>query len=275
MGPQTPKRLKQVLDAVPPGYLVTASWLTERGFAYGSFRDYVKRGWLDRVARGVFRRPDPSAARPETASWQHCVLSMQHILDYQVHVGAGTALALQGHSHYLPLGGAPSIWLYGQPMPSWLARVRLDARLTTRTLSLFEDTKLGVENQGEVVEPLLVREAPQPWSLRTSTPERAILELLDELPDNVGFDKADKLFEGLVGLRPSLLTELLQSCRKIKTRRLFFVFADRHEHGWRKYVQPEAFDLGRGDRALVPGGTLHPHYRIVIPKQYVSPEESN
>jgi hypothetical protein len=55
------QNLKKLLDAVPSGYLIDAAWLVSHGFAYESFRDYVKRGWLERITRGVFRRPIPNA----------------------------------------------------------------------------------------------------------------------------------------------------------------------------------------------------------------------
>jgi hypothetical protein len=73
-------------------------------------------------------------------------------------------------------------------------------------------------------------------------------------------------------LRPRLLSDLLQACRKIKVKRLFFVFADRHNHPWRKRIDPQAFALGSGDRALVSGGKIHPRYRIVVPQGFVKPE---
>ncbi|WP_235974557.1 MULTISPECIES: AbiEi antitoxin N-terminal domain-containing protein [Actibacterium] len=53
------QNLKKLLDAVPAGYLVDAAWLVSQGIACESFRDYMKRGWLDRITRGVFRRPLP------------------------------------------------------------------------------------------------------------------------------------------------------------------------------------------------------------------------
>ena len=66
------------------------------------------------------------------------------------------------------------------------------------------------------------------------------------------------------------LAALLRSCRKIKVKRLFFVFADRHDHPWRKRLDPAEFNLGRGDRALVKGGRIHPRYRIVVPEEFVA-----
>jgi hypothetical protein len=130
---------------------------------------------------------------------------------------------------------------------------------------LFADPKLGLiegKTTGQ----------PWDWGLTMSTPERAILEAMDELPDHESFHTLDLVFESLTTLRPKLLSDLLQSCRKIKVKRLFFVFADRHDHPWRKRIDPRAFDLGSGDRALVRGGKIHPRYRIMVPEDFVKPE---
>ena len=57
--------------------------------------------------------------------------------------------------------------------------------------------------------------------------------------------------------------------QEIKVKRLFFVFADRHQHAWRKHLDPQAYDLGSGPRALVEDGRIHPVYRIYVPQDYV------
>src|ERR1700722_11080218 len=54
------------------------------------------------------------------------------------------------------------------------------------------------------------------WSMLISTPERAILELIDELPTHESFHQADVLMEGLSNLRPDYLSMLLADCRSIK-----------------------------------------------------------
>lgn len=108
-----------------------------------------------------------------------------------------------------------------------------------------------------------------------STPERAILEALDELPDNESFHNLDMVFQGLATLSPRRLTTLLHSCRKIKVIRLFFVFAGRHNHAWWKQLNPDDFQLGTGDRALVKGGKLHPRFRIMVPSEFVQQDAEN
>ena len=262
------QNLKKLLDAVPAGYLVDAAWLVSQGIAYESFRDYVKRGWLDRITRGVFRRPLPSTAATPTSNsidWKTCILSTQHIMGHDLHVGGTTALGEQGHAHYLRLGESAPVWVYGDSIPNWLVKLPMDAPIRTRPRSLFADPKLGLiegKTTGQ----------PWDWGLTMSTPERAILEAMDELPDHESFHTLDMVFENLTTLRPRLLSDLLQSCRKIKVRRLFFVFADRHDHPWRKRIDPQAFDLGSGDRALIQGGKIHPRYRIMVPEDFVKPE---
>lgn len=69
-----------------------------------------------------------------------------------------------------------------------------------------------------------------------SSPERALLETIDETPNHESFHNLDVLFQSMGNVRPKLMMQFLQMCRSIKTKRLFFVFADRHAHAWRKYI---------------------------------------
>lgn len=260
----TPKeiKLKNVLEAVPAGFVADAHWLDSQGISRFLTRKYVESGWLERLERGVFRRPAP---QPAPLDWRTCLLSLQHIMSYKIHAGGITALGEQGYRHYLPLGTPAPVWLYGDDIPSWVPRLKLDAPLITRSTSLFTDPDLGLtENKSASA-----LTTPWGWALRMSSPERALLEVLDELPAHESFHNLDMVFEGLATLSPRRLTALLQSCRKIKVRRLFFVFADRHKHSWRERLNPDDFKLGTGDRALVKGGKIHPRYRIMVPSEFV------
>ena len=106
------------------------------------------------------------------------------------------------------------------------------------------------------------------FRLKSSTPERAILEAIAELPSNASFSNLDKTFESMRTLRPRLLVRLLTACRSIKVRRLFFLFADRHRHPWFEKVPASEIDLGSGPRALVKGGKFDPKYRISVPREF-------
>ncbi|MEY9590868.1 hypothetical protein ABIA06_003159 [Bradyrhizobium yuanmingense] len=61
------------------------------------------------------------------------------------------------------------------------------------------------------------------------------------------------------------MQKLLKDCASAKVKRLFFYFADRHNHAWLKRLNKEAVDLGHGKRMLVKGGVLDPTYHITVP----------
>ena len=276
MGHQRTPRLKPFLERVPPGFLVDAAWLKRFGIDPKSIHDYAERGWLERVVRGVYRRPLPHTdqagrplVRPET-DWQLPLLSIQWIMGHDVHLGGLSALGFHGLAHYLPLGGGERIYLYGE-VPSWLARLPGKTQFVVRSRVLFGDDLTGVENAEHQFEsapgaghgPTV---SPWRWPLKVSSPERAILEALDELPAHATFDNLDMIFQSLTNLRPRRLMTLLRTCRSIKVKRLFFVFADRHAHAWLKHLDKNVIDFGSGPRALAKGGKLHPVYRIYVPE---------
>ncbi len=273
MTQQRRERLKPLLDDLPPGFVVEAAWLVARGIDRKSILQYEQRGWLEKLARGVYRRPDAHRDVSTGGDWRRLVLSLQRVMEYDVHVGGRTALSLHGFEHYLSLGAeAPRVYLYGD-VPSWLARLPNADRFETRTLSLFGGSKTGVDG----VDDKKQSSPPQRRlnDLVVSTPERAILEMLNELPANESFHNVDTIFEGLTNLRPRLLETLLKECRSVKAKRLFFVFADQHDHAWRQYLDPDDYDLGSGPRALVDGGRLHPRYDITVPPELIDGKESD
>lgn len=251
-------------------------WLAAQNIHRSSAHDYARRGWLEHLAHGLYRRPagpEPLEGQ-DKQDWQILVLSLQRIMAYPVHVGGMTALQLAGYTHYLRLGGDEPVFLYSEDMPAWVRKLPTKARLTLRSLKLFGSSTLGVDDgKGSEEHP---RQGVAPWwnwPLRASSAERAILEALDELPDHESFHTLDVAFESLTTLRPRKLSALLAQCTSIKVKRLFFVFADRHGHAWRKHIEPDAAALGKGDRSLVKGGKLHPKYRITVPPEYATSKE--
>lgn len=299
MSYQKSQKLKSLLNAVPPGFLVDGRFLRTHSITSKSIGDYVAQGWLERIGRGVYRRPLPTmlteplattkqdnldnlnkatATTDQEQSQLHAAsavpavvaaVSMQRIMGYDCHVGGFSALALLGHLHHLPFGAGGSLHLYGE-VPSWLSRVALDATPRVHTHALFAgDGSLGIIDAEHSALLGSQELSVWPYTLRIATPERAILEAINDLPDHTTFDSIDQLFEGLTALRPKLAMSLLRACRSVKVKRLFFVFADRHQHAWREHLDLGAVDLGSGPRALVAGGKLHHTYRIYVAEPYL------
>ncbi len=104
------------------------------------------------------------------------------------------------------------------------------------------------------------------WPLVMSSAERAILELLNEVPQRETFHQADMLMEGLRTLSPKRLQKLLAECHSIKVKRLFLWFAERRNYPWLKQLDRAEIDLGTGKRMLQRGGKLDPKYNITVPE---------
>ncbi|MFT4000852.1 MAG: type IV toxin-antitoxin system AbiEi family antitoxin domain-containing protein [Rhizobium sp.] len=279
MNGQSEAKLKRLIQEVPPGFLVDMGWMSRHAISRQSVSGYLKQGWLESVASGVYRRPFSSDTNPETITgWKIPLLSAVWLMQHKFHVGGASALALRGHTHYLSLGGDFTLYLYGSDIPTWLPKLRTDARVMVRRNALFGDGAIGVENTDFNLandEDLELAVSPWRWPMPMSSPERAILEMLDELPKGESFHTVDVAFESLANLRPRLLTMLLAQCKSVKTKRLFFAYADKHNHAWRRHIDMSTIDLGKGDRALTPGGRLHPTYRITIPNDLMPKETPN
>lgn len=92
-----------------------------------------------------------------------------------------------------------------------------------------------------------------------------MLELCEGVSDAALVYEADALMQAMTTLRPQRVGMLLRHCRSIKAKRLFLALAERHRHAWLPHVPLDGVDMGRGKRALVPGGRLHPTYHITLP----------
>jgi hypothetical protein len=211
------------------------------------------------------------------------VLSLQQIMHKPLHVGGRTALELSGYGHYVEARETPLVYLYGVGLPSWLAKLPIAAQFESRSSGLFANSDTGIEmrrydlRSGEASGASRDSESASPWewSLTMSAPERAILEMIDELPHRESFHQVDAVMEGLANLRPQLLGKLLRECTSVKVKRLFLWYADRHGHAWFKHLDQSSVDLGKGKRQLVPQGHFDSRYQITLPVELFPAGENN
>ncbi len=261
-------RLKPLLDALPPGFIVDTAWLRARRIDPKSIHNYVNQGWIERIIRGVYRRPLPNRVESDKLSWKAVLVSLQQLMDCDVHLGGKNALDYAGYAHYIMMGEGQRVHFYGSA-PSWLKRLPTTDKIILHGSKLFGDNPVGIVD----AHPLNYRKEWAVdiwrWPIKASCPERAILELIAELQGDSDFEYVELYFQSLITLRPELLMTLLTACRSVKVRRLFFVFADLYQHPWRKYLDTDQIDFGSGPRALVPGGKFHPTYHISLPEFFV------
>jgi hypothetical protein len=276
MTEQISNKLNLLDRQLPEGLLVDSAWLEQSGY-YGSLRhQYVASGWLEQPARGVFRRPRGQL------SWEQVVISLQTLLKHPSSVGGRTALELGGYAHYLPQT-QQQIHLYcDNKLPAWLLKLPLPETFVIHNRNRFLPAPViaqdflpldtaGSLEQALVAAGLIVTTwGHWVWPLIISSPERAYLELLDELPHHESFHMADVIMEGLTNLSPRRMQSLLEAASSIKVKRLFFVVAERHNHAWLKHLDVSKIDLGKGKRVLVKGGKLHSKYHITLPEEFTA-----
>ena len=94
MGTQTASKLNRLQHDLPEGLVVDAAWLERRGYSSALRSKYAARGWLEQVARGVYRRPTAQLPDPNKKDgrlrWQHVVVSLQTVLGQHLAVGGAT-----------------------------------------------------------------------------------------------------------------------------------------------------------------------------------------
>lgn len=266
MSEQKTSKLNHLLASLGDTDVVSSRWLQAHGYSRSLVARYVSSGWLVSPARGVYLR------RGGRLQWQGVLRSLQEREGLALYVGGRFALAMQGHEHYLRLGEASTVTIYGSiRAPGWLSQLALPERFEFCGKPPFDwllsdftayTQKNQLNEQG-----LRRKEVPSgAGSIICSTPERAILELCEGCSGAAHVYAADTLMQSLATLSPKRVTALLRHCSSIKAKRLFLALADRYQHAWLKRISLEGGDLGSGKRVLVPGGRLHPTYQITLPR---------
>jgi hypothetical protein len=196
-------KLKALYTRLPPGTPLTSDDLAGLGISADLAVHYVRAGWLTRLTRGVFSRPnDTLALHPSLTLLQRRLAGL--------HVGGKSALDWYGVRQYV--AQQPGLHLYGWvagQLPDWFA---------DRFPAEYHRKRLFDEQPGALlhVGPFENRNgAPQ-----VSAPERALLELLSDVGVRQPFQEARELVENAYSLRVDVLRELLERCTSVKTVRL-------------------------------------------------------
>jgi hypothetical protein len=157
-------KLNKLYTHLAPGTPLTSEDLTGLGISADLAVHYVRSGWLERLARGVYCRPnDPPALHPSIALLQRNFEGL--------HVGGKSALDWHGIRHYV--SQRPVLHLYGSKagrLPEWFTQ-RFPAEYHRKRL--FEERPDGLLH----VWPFEDRKGGP----LVSAPERALLEVSSEV----------------------------------------------------------------------------------------------
>jgi hypothetical protein len=228
-----------------------SSWLESHGVYQQLAHRYEQTEWFERVGYGGFIRAG------DKVNWQGALYAIQHQANLQIHVSAKTALELHGHTHFVS-GGRKNVFIFGAShtlLPTWFKKKDWGVNLRYATPKLFSDPHQGISEKNY-----------DSFSIRISSRERAILELLYLVPAQQQYEESKLLFEGLRTLRPNLVQSLLEACKSIKVKRLFLHLAEATNQPWLDELMPAKIDLGKGKRVIAEGGRFDSKYQISVPK---------
>lgn len=243
-------KIKQITELVGLDGLLFGNWMSRQGVDSKQQIEYLKSGWLERVAFGVYKIAGSNPTLYSALSCYNNQMSKQCI------VGARSALELRGYSHYVPMG-KPIAFLFTdntQKLPAWLLNDNWDMTIRYQTTSFLGNDLLGVETQMVGGRPLLV-----------SSPERAMMEWLNIPSINSSLLDVYYVMEMLSTLRPDLTQQLLERCTSVKVKRLFMYMAEKTQFPWVADINTENIDFGSGRRMIVPKGKYISKFNMTIP----------
>jgi len=224
-------KLNDLYGKLRPGSPVTSEELTHLGVSADLAVHYVRSGWLTRLARGVF-------ARPDTPLELHPSLRLLERRLKGVHVGGKSALDCHGVRHNV--AQQPKLQLYGwtsTPLPAWF---------TERFPSSYHRLRLFDEEPDALLRVSHFQRKPD--GPLVSDPERAVLELLSDVGVRQPLEEARDLLEGTPSLRAAVLQELLVRCRQVKTVRLCLTLGRELNLPWAAKLNPKQLRTGSDQR---------------------------
>jgi hypothetical protein len=251
MSTEKQTKINQLLSTHPTGAILLAGWLARHGYSLDLQKRYRRGGWLTSVGTGAMIRAG------EKVSYEGAIYALQKQAGLTVHLAARTALALQGKAHYLELA-TKKVTLFGgtkEKLPLWFQRYEWSMEIDHHATS-FLPPDIG-----------MVDFELKTFSIKVSSPARALMECLYLAPKKQGLIECYELMEGLNNLRPQQVQALLEQCQSVKVKRLFLYLAEKAGHEWFKYLDLKKVSLGKGKRSLAKSGTYVAKYQITVPKE--------
>lgn len=257
MGIEKQTKLNHLMRNWPDGKIKSSVWLKSEGYGANLIQKYKSNNWIEAIGSGAYKKSG------DQVTWASALECIQKQLKSEVHVGGKTAIEFAGKAQYLKMKETNVVVLSikKEALPSWMKKYDWNVRLDFKVKNLF-DSKLAF---GEKINGFTTIETEKA-SIIVSSPERAYLEYLDELPKHASYTEAREVMENMISLRSSMLQHLLENCTSLKVKRLFLHLAEKINHPWFKKLNLEKIDLGSGKRVIFENGVLDKKYNITVPK---------
>lgn len=249
--------IKNINKIFPKGMVFSRKYLLNKGISNYTLDNYLRSGKFTLLSKGIY------AWRDFPVSSDGFLASLSNLWGLEIIVSGKTALELQGFAHNLNFNSTMKVTLLAQKnIPEWLRRV-VDSIDDLEVEWVYGSRLWDYKALAELPNTEITRSG---FSINISSPERAVLELLNQVSDTSSFESVDNIFQGMTQLSPRKMSKALQACINVKTKRLFFWFANRYKYPWFKYLNINDFDLGKGKRVIAKSGVLDKELLITVPK---------
>ena len=242
----------------PHNTVACTRWFEHMGIHRDLLTSYKRSGWINSVGHGAYTRSDDT-----DLDWTGVVYTLQQHYGYHLCPGSRTVLEMHGLAHYVRLG-SNTVYLITPNkaknfLPSWVHHFENGFKFQLVQMSLFNDNFSDFEEY---------KPSGNNFTIRTSSKEQALLEMLSFTPNHMDIDEAYKVFENVGHLDTAKMSLLLRKCSSVKAKRLFMVMAKLIGRSWVNKLDISEVDFGTGQRNLIPGGKYDSEYQITVPKEW-------
>jgi hypothetical protein len=244
-------KINQLPHIAPPGTVLQASWLVEKGYSLDLQKRYRRSKWLSSIGTGAMVRVG------DTVGYEGAIYALQQQSGFTIHPAGRTALSLLGRTHYLTLA-EKKVTLFGganERLPAWFRQHDWNVTIDYHASSFLP--------KGEG----LMEISRGTFSIKVSNTARAVMEGLYLAPEGQDLLECYQQLENLNDLRPSSVQQLLEKCESIKVKRLFLYMAEKTGHAWFQHLDVKNIDVGKGKRSIVKNGVYVAKYQITVPKE--------
>jgi len=249
MNTKIESKINNLLQIMPPGAIVLASWLNKQGYSYNLQQQYIRSNWIESIGTGAFKRSGDEVD----------IFSALHAIQFQagktIHIGARSALSLLGYTHHVKMHESEITLIvpHGFKLPAWFLNYNWQSVPVIIRSSILPSDLALTEYETKYLK------------VKISNAARAILECFHLAPNRFDLEEGWLIMEGLNTLQPAGVQQLLEQCSSVKAKRLFLYFAEKANHSWFKYLLTDKIDLGKGKRSIVKQGVWIDKYQITIP----------
>jgi len=244
-------KISKLISGWAKSTIKTSIALKKEGISNELVRRYIQGNWIQKVGNEAYK------LYGDEIDIFSATQAMQVQMGKSFRIGGKSALSQLGYSHYLSQNKV-LVHLYGkykENLPVWFVQYKWQDNYQCHNTSMF-DVDLSS---------FLTEINHNGLTVKISSPELAIFEMVYLIPADQGFQEAFLIIENLRTLRSEKIQALLENCKSVKVKRLVLFMLEENDHEYFRPLDVSKVNLGSGKRMIVKGGKYNSKYQITIP----------